>query len=86
MFTDQAVQVGKLLTNERRVHYLESFRFLLCRSRSTKSDGANRSGMAAIDLSDSRPIRVCSMSDRGDLHRVRGVIYEVQDPIVAAAC
>ena len=63
-------------------------RFLLCdlRPPSTKSDGANRSRMAAIDLSGSRPIRVVAMFDRGDLHRVRGVIYEVQDPIVAAAC
>ncbi len=54
-------------------------------SAPTKSDRANRSGMAAIDLSDSRPICVCAMSDRRDLHHVRGVINEVQDPIVAAA-
>ena len=50
-----------------------------------ETDCANRSNMAEVAFSDSRPIGVCTMCDRGHLHRVRGVINEVQHPIVAAA-
>ena len=42
--------------------------------------------VAEVDLSGSRPICVCTMSDRGHLDHVRSVINEVQDSIVTTTC